>query len=159
MDQEPDRTRAEEGLPEEEGEVQDLGPEAESTSEAQQAQASEQDQSTDLPLSAPLAPTSKPGRVSATPEEVSELDPRDRQNQEIQLPASRPLDPALEKLLNQDRARPIDQVQASTVMENSSLMAQVEFCSSVERSRHAQAMKAEEQEAKAEKPAPVDIGP
>jgi hypothetical protein len=97
--------------------------------------------------------------VSATAEEVSELDPPDHQNLEIQPPASRPFDQALEKPLSQDRARPIDQGQVSTVMENSSVMAQVEFCSSVDRSRRGFAQKAEEQEALAEKPAPVYTGP
>jgi len=65
----------------------------------------------------------------------------------------------LEKLLSQDRARQIDQPQASTVMENSSVTAQAEFCSSVARSRRGFAQKAEEQEAVAEKPAPVYIDP
>jgi len=64
----------------------------------------------------------------------------------------------LEKPLSQDRARQIDQPQASTVMENSSVTAQAEFCSSVARSRRGFAQKAEEQAA-AEKPAPVYIDP
>jgi hypothetical protein len=64
----------------------------------------------------------------------------------------------LEKLLSQDRARQIDQPQASTVMENSSVTAQAEFCSSVDRSRRGFAQKAEKQAA-AEKPAPVYIDP
>jgi hypothetical protein len=61
--------------------------------------------------------------------------------------------------LSQDRARQIDQVQASTVTENSSVTAQAEFCSSVDRSRRDFAQKAEEQAAVAEKPAPVYIDP
>jgi hypothetical protein len=97
--------------------------------------------------------------VSATAEEVSELDPPDHQNQEIRLQVSRPFDLASEKLLSQDCARSLDQVQASTVMENSSVMAQAEFCSSVERSRRDPALKAEEQVAVAERPAPVYTGP
>jgi len=44
-------------------------------------------------------------------------------------------------------------------MENSSVMAQVEFCSSVARSRRGFAQKAEEQGVAAEKPAPVYIDP
>jgi len=144
MDQEPDRSRAEEGPPEEEGEVQDLGPAAESTSGERQAPVSEPGQSTDLLLSAPVTPTSKPGKESEMLEEVSEPVRPDRRNREIRLPVSYLFDLAWEKLLNQDRARPIDQVQASTVMENSSVTAQVEFCSSVERSRRDQALKEEE---------------
>jgi hypothetical protein len=97
--------------------------------------------------------------VSATAEEVSELDPPDHQNQEIRLQVSRPFDLASEKLLSQDCARSLDQVQASTVMENSSVMAQVEFCSSVGRSRRDPALKVEEQGAKAEKLALAYTGP
>jgi len=159
MDQEPDRTRAEEGLPEEEGELQDLGPEAESTSEAQQARASEPGQSTDLLLSAPVTPTSKPGKESEMLEEVSEPVRPDHRNREIRLPVSYLFDLAWEKLLSQDRARPTGLVQASIVTENSSVMAQVGSCSLAGCSRRDRALTAGEQEAKAEKPAPVDIGP
>ena len=91
-------------------------------------------------------------------EEVSEPAPQDHRNQEIQLPVSRLFDPAWEKLLSQDRAHPTDLVQASIVTENSSVTAQAESCSSVDRSRRGFAQKAEEQAA-AEKPAPVYIDP
>ena len=63
------------------------------------------------------------------PEEVSEPAPPDHRNQEIQLPVSHLLDSAWEKPMSQDPARLTDLVQASIVMENSSVMAQVEFCS------------------------------
>ena len=68
-------------------------------------------------------------------EEVSEPAPPDHRNQEIQLPASHLLDSAGEKLMSQDHARPTDLVRASIVTENSSVMAQAEFCSWVGRSR------------------------
>jgi hypothetical protein len=148
-----DRNRAQEDLLEEEGEAQNLGPAAESTSGEQQAPASELGQSTDLLPSAPVTPTSKPGTESEKLEEVSEPDPPDHRNQEIQLPVSHPFDLALGKLLSQDHARPTDQVEASTVMENSSVMAQVEFCSPVDRSPRDRAAMVEEQEARAEGPA------
>ena len=92
-------------------------------------------------------------------EEVSEPVRPDRRNREIRLPVSYLFDLAWEKLLSQDRARQIDQPQASTVMENSSVTAQAEFCSSVDRSRRGFAQKAKEQQAAAEKPAPVYIDP
>ena len=69
------------------------------------------------------------------PEEVSEPDQLDHRNQEIRALVSRPLDWASERQSSQDRAHLTDLVLASTVMENSSVMARVEFCSSVEGSR------------------------
>ena len=80
-DPELDRNRAEEGLLEgEEGEAQNLGPAAESTSEERQAQVSEPGRSTDLLLSDPVTPTSKPETESEKPAEASEPDQQDRQN-------------------------------------------------------------------------------
>jgi hypothetical protein len=61
----------------------------------------------------------------------------------------------LEKRLSQDYARPSDLVQASIVTENSSVMAQAEFCSWVGRSRRGRALTVEEQEAEALALAPV----
>jgi len=100
-DPELDRNRAEEGLLEgEEGEAQNLGPAAESTSGERQARVSEPGRSTDLLLSDPVAPTSKPGTASEMLEEVSEPAPPDHRNRQVQLPVSHLLDLASEKLLS-----------------------------------------------------------
>ena len=139
--------------PLEEDEAQRPGPVEDPTSEEQRAQALEPDQSTVHLLSARETPTSIRGTGSEMLEEVSEPVPPDHRNQEIQLLVSRLFDLVLGKLSSQDRARPVDRVQASIVMENSSVMAQVEFCSSVERSRPDLAVVVEE--AKTEEPARV----
>ena len=82
------------------------------------------------------------------PEEVSEPGPRDHRTQEIPLPVSSPEDLASEKRSSQDRARPTDQVLASIVMENSSVMVPVEFYSPAERYRRGRASGVEEAAAK-----------
>ena len=98
-DPELDRNRAEEGLLEgEEGEAQNLGPVAESISGERQARVSGPGRSTDLLLSDPVAPTSKPGTGSEMLEEVSEPAPPDHRNQEIQLRVSCLFDLVWEKL-------------------------------------------------------------
>jgi hypothetical protein len=155
MDPGPDQNLVSEGLLEEEGEARNLGPVGEPTSEEQRARVSERGQSTDLLLSDQVGPISRPGRESEMPEEVSEPARRGHRNQEIQTLDSGRQDLAGGKLLSQDRARLIDQVQVSIVMESSSAMAQVEFYSSVECSRGDRALKGKEQEAKVEQPALV----
>ena len=117
-------------------------------SEASQAQASEPGQSTGHLLSAQEPPTSKLGTEFEMPEEASEPDQPDHRNQEIQLPVSRPFDLASEKRSSQDRAHLTDSVLASTVTENSSVMARVEFCSLAEGYRRGRAPRMEEGGAK-----------
>ena len=128
-DPELDRNRAEEGLLEgEEGEAQNLGPAAESTSGERQARVSEPGRSTDLLLSDPVAPTSKPGTGSEMPEGVLEPGQPDHRSREIPAPVSRLFDLASEKRSSQDRADLTARVPASTVMEYSSVKVRVEFC-------------------------------
>ncbi len=132
----------------EEDEEQRLGLVEDPISEASQAQASEPGQSTGHLLSAQEPPTSKPGTEFEMPEEASVPDQPDHRNQEIQLPVSRPFDPASEKRSSQDRVHLTDSVLASTVMENSSVMVQVEFCSLAEGYRRGRAPRMEEGGAK-----------
>ena len=138
-----DQNRVEVG-PLEEDEEQRLGLGEDPTSAELQARASEPGQSTGPPLSAREEPTSKPGTESERPEEASEPDQPDRRNQEILLPVSFLFDLASEKRSSRDRAHPTDSVPASTVTENSSVMAQVEFYSLAERYRHGPARETEE---------------
>lgn len=112
------------------------------------ARVSEPDQPTARPLSAQEAPTSKPGTESEMLEEVSEPGRPDRRNQEILHRVSCLFDLASEKRSSQDRVHLTDSVLASTVMENSSVMGPVEFCSLAERSRRGQTVTMEEQGAK-----------
>ena len=98
LDPEPDLTRAEAGLPEEVDEAQHLAQAAAPTSEEPQAPAWEQGQSIDRHLSVLEEPTSKPGRESETPEEVSEPDQRVPRNLEIRFQASARRDRLGEKL-------------------------------------------------------------
>ncbi len=132
-----DQNRAEAGLLEEEDAAQRLGPVEVPTSEEPQAPASEPDQSTGPLPSAQGKPTSKLGTESEMPEEASEPDRQDRQNQEIQTPASGQQGRAWERLSRSpDAARWIDLVQASTVMENSTAMALRKSCSSEQHCPH-----------------------
>ena len=82
------------------------------------------------------------------PEEVSEPDQPDHRNQEILLPVSCLFDLASEKRSSQDRVHPTDSVPASTVMENSFVTVQVEFCSLAECYRRGRAPRMEEGGAK-----------
>jgi len=82
------------------------------------------------------------------PEEVSEPDQPDRRSLEILLPVSCLFDLASEKRSSQDRVHPTDSVPASTVLENSFVMVQVEFCSLAESYRRGRAPRMEEGGAK-----------